>query len=1116
MSNTNESLKRLMEQYKDIAFEYYRLSTRDILSETEAKKLGHILEAASNNEELSLLLNEIDESIFQEDDSFSLENLSNYQNERSRALELTGGNILPRKTIFENSKLNLETYKNSVEEYHRLVNLKYISELDERRMEKILEQFHQDELSLFLANIIEYITFEAEALGQGEFQECLQQIEKARRKIEAIQYGQESEGSFEKTEQPAASLIAKTTGRNIKQIRWNFSSRIVAACVLTGLTIPCIRSLNIQPKTSTAQSDYKNSIEEIKDKAENTDEILIEERENIEEFQDSLDELQNSYGMHNNPNFDRASELDIRQDLNMNSSINTEEKKVEFEEYLPQILPSQIQEWQHEIHKQLMHQQMFNSNDETPSLNPQLPLNEAEQQTDDEKIRWANPQSPLEQNEEQTDKKEEPTPLLNDGFLNSITASNGENEASVIIEEIIISPRNELYQTNNPEKEENVDLNYEQIAYPVQSIDTNLEPSPDENEGETYATGPYRNRIPFPSTIRSGGGIIDFSQEENRNGALVAYSPTVTTINGNQFIIDGGTNLFLMNPAGIIFGDRARLNVPGSFTATTATEIGFENDHWFNAVGSNDYSTLEGTPTSFAIPDSLINSGDLAVTSGESLMLFGGTVINTGSLAASGGEITIAAIEGENWGRIGQENSLLTLELETTTDAIANGGTLPNALPFTPLTLPSLLTGHPPTHHATDLVVNADGSISLTTSPEHTIPTVPGVAIASNNLSVSTPSPHHPITPPPEINVLGDRPLLNATLSTDNPTNGGTILIGGGFQGQESVFNASQTLVDGRSSIAADSLENGDGGWVIVWADGETGFWGDISATGGGVAGDGGFVEVSGKQQLIFDGTVDVSAANSLIGELLLNPADIIITDGDVGANDLDFLNGTLPDDGVATISEETLEGLASNADITLTATNDITVEDLNDDVLALPTISGAEVEFIADSDNEGAGSFSMNTGDAIQTQGGSIRITGADIVLGNVPFSGGLNLTSTVGDVETGITALHQDISITAQTDIMTGNINVSEIKRGQTSSDAGNITLTATTSDITIDQLSAISSVIGAGNAGNGGDITLDTLDGNITTNIIPTISHVGSDPTWGPTTKMTTRYHSGLKPL
>ena len=51
--------------------------------------------------------------------------------------------------------------------------------------------------------------------------------------------------------------------------------------------------------------------------------------------------------------------------------------------------------------------------------------------------------------------------------------------------------------------------------------------------------------------------------------------------------VDGAANLFLINPNGIIFGENARLDVNGSFLATTADEINFDNGEVFSAVESN-------------------------------------------------------------------------------------------------------------------------------------------------------------------------------------------------------------------------------------------------------------------------------------------------------------------------------------------------------------------------------------------------------------------------------------------------------------------------------------------------------------------------------------------------
>lgn len=85
---------------------------------------------------------------------------------------------------------------------------------------------------------------------------------------------------------------------------------------------------------------------------------------------------------------------------------------------------------------------------------------------------------------------------------------------------------------------------------------------------------------------------------QNILGRITGGNPSL--INGLIQVTGGNSNLFLMNPAGMIFGPNASLNVPGSFNATTATGIGFGNNQWFSAIGNNNWATLIGTPNSFA------------------------------------------------------------------------------------------------------------------------------------------------------------------------------------------------------------------------------------------------------------------------------------------------------------------------------------------------------------------------------------------------------------------------------------------------------------------------------------------------------------------------------------
>ena len=150
----------------------------------------------------------------------------------------------------------------------------------------------------------------------------------------------------------------------------------------------------------------------------------------------------------------------------------------------------------------------------------------------------------------------------------------------------------------------------------------------------------------------------------------------------------GGVNLFLMNPAGILFGNGASLNVQGSFTATTVNAIGFGNNNWFNAAGDNNYTNLKGDPNQFAFtnanPGAIVNTGNLTLKDGKSLNLIGGTVINTGTISTPGGNVTIAAVEGGRAVQITEPGSLLSyiVPIGAINPAIGN-----------PASLAELLTG---------------------------------------------------------------------------------------------------------------------------------------------------------------------------------------------------------------------------------------------------------------------------------------------------------------------------------------------------------------------------------------------------------------------------------------
>jgi filamentous hemagglutinin family protein len=142
--------------------------------------------------------------------------------------------------------------------------------------------------------------------------------------------------------------------------------------------------------------------------------------------------------------------------------------------------------------------------------------------------------------------------------------------------------------------------------------------------------------------------------------------------------------------------------------------------------------------------------------------------------------------------------------------------------------------------------------------------------------------------------LLGDRVALEGIPSVDasGPAGGGQIRVGGDFHGANPELpNSGAVYVGDGALLSADALEDGEGGTLAVWADGLTRFFGSASARGGALGGNGGFVEVSGRDLLEFEGRVETLAPMGQVGTLLLDPANLAINNS---ASDVN-VNGASP-----------------------------------------------------------------------------------------------------------------------------------------------------------------------------------------------------------------------------
>jgi filamentous hemagglutinin family protein len=258
------------------------------------------------------------------------------------------------------------------------------------------------------------------------------------------------------------------------------------------------------------------------------------------------------------------------------------------------------------------------------------------------------------------------------------------------------------------------------------------ENSPDSTETRVLSADGNPNQVNIEGGRRSSDGtnlFHSFQEFGLRSGQTANFvvNPGIRNIlsrvtGGNPSIIDGQlrvssttnlsstANLYFMNPAGILFGASASLNVSGSLIATTANGIGFGNNGWLSAIGANNYSDLNGNPDQLAFtmpqPGAIVLASSLS--GGSRLILAGGSIVSTDPLSRSG-EIIVTAVPGTSLLQLNLPGSPLSLEIQPATAAAS----LPADWNQKVLALPDLLTGGQ-AGNAYGLTVDDRGQVTLT------------------------------------------------------------------------------------------------------------------------------------------------------------------------------------------------------------------------------------------------------------------------------------------------------------------------------------------------------------------------------------------------------------------
>jgi filamentous hemagglutinin family protein len=405
-------------------------------------------------------------------------------------------------------------------------------------------------------------------------------------------------------------------------------------------------------------------------------------------------------------------------------------------------------------------------------------------------------------------------------------------------------------------------------------------------------------------SIGQGGSVT--IQQPGPNAAILNR---VTGSAGSDIAgsLSANGRVYLVNPNGIEITSSGRVSAQ-SFTAST---LGISDDDF-----NRGNLSFQGQGASATVR----NAGTIRVSRGGDAVLIGGRVENTGVIVAPGGRVGLAAservrvdVEGDGFltvespsndpdkaralinhaGRIRANGGRVEMRAATSADVAraairVTGAVEASAVSRGPGGAVTFGAGGAATkpRAATQTAAGTRSAARQTTVARTTSRGAGAVVVAGGpggQVAITGRIAANGATSARggSVTITGrDIALSGARVSADGGVGGGAIRIGGELQGGAGLPTARTLTVDAATLITADAAARGDGGRVILWSDGETSFSGNIGARGGPRGGNGGFVEVSGKALLSYQGFADLRAPLGRTGDLLLDPYDITISAG--------------------------------------------------------------------------------------------------------------------------------------------------------------------------------------------------------------------------------------------
>jgi filamentous hemagglutinin family protein len=355
------------------------------------------------------------------------------------------------------------------------------------------------------------------------------------------------------------------------------------------------------------------------------------------------------------------------------------------------------------------------------------------------------------------------------------------------------------------------------------------------------------------------GNSVIFNQPGSSSIALNRVKGGPSTINGS---LTANGQVWFINPSGMLFGQGVQVNV-GGIVASTA---GMSNADFMSGRTVFD---IPGNPGA-----AIVNEGTIRAAQGGYAVLAGERVDNRGVIEAELGSVVLAGVK--TYALDFHGDRLLRFEVKGAVEGgegplVSNSGRISADGGRVVLTAAAA-------RNVVDNVINTSGIIEAKSAQlvngEIVLMGEGGGVEVSGRLDVSGQTENRTGG---KIEVLGDTVRLLATANVDasGDAGGGRIQIGGHYDGKL----ASKTTLEAGSRVAADALGDGKGGHIEIWSKDQTIAAGRITARGGALGGDGGFIETSSVGTLGITPTAQISAAapKGNAGSWLLDPNNIRI-----------------------------------------------------------------------------------------------------------------------------------------------------------------------------------------------------------------------------------------------